>query len=424
MYTGLRLDSFKHLCNTGTIEIMPAPNMVTLSLDQHADALLRSCVKVGETVALGQIIARPDISFSACLHSSVSGTVQTINANHIVISNNHKDTLDASLTPKSNWQTWSKTELIAHLAEGGIAGLGGAAYSTSAKLSAGQQQHIDTLIINGMECEPYITCDDHLLREQAAYILNGVQILLHACGASRAYVAIEDDKPLAIDAVRNALAQLNDQRISIQVFPTTYPHGDEGQLIGLLLSKEVPRGQLPSAIGVIVQNVATAFACAKWIYEGRPLISRVVTVTGHGIHECKNVEVRIGSACKDVIAYCGGYRGEISTLIMGGIMMGTALSSDEMPITKASNCLIAANHLDLAPNYIEQPCIRCGECAHACPVDLLPQQLLMNLRNQNTAAVEELGLRDCILCGCCDTVCPSHIALASRFRVAKLQLLG
>lgn len=426
MHNGLHLNSFKHLCDEGNINIMPAPDVLRLSLQQHSDTALHPCVQQGETVAMGQVIAKPDSTLGAWLHAPVSGCIHAINDKSgdrdIVITNDHHDRRAATCIPCPDWQTRSSPELIDHLAEGGIAGLGGAVYSTGAKISAHLKHRIETVIINGMECEPFITCDDHLMREHATSILNGTQILLHASGAQNAIVAIEDDKPAAIHSMRNALQSLDDTRIQVRILPTRYPGGDEGQLTKQLLSREIPRGQLPSAIGVLINNVATAHACAQWILKGEPLISRIVTVTGHGIHQPFNVEIRIGTACKDIIAFCGGYGDDIVTLIMGGSMMGKALRNDNDTISKASNCLIAATDIDISPTYIEQPCIRCAECANACPANLLPQQLLMHLRNHNINAAVELGLRDCIECGCCDAVCPSHIMLASRFRAAKLQL--
>ena len=422
MYTGLRLTSFKHLCKNAATKPMPAPNHVKLLLTQHTDALLRPCVKLGDTVARGQVVAKPDRSYSAWLHASVSGTVQSVSDQFIAIENDHQNRSDPSNRPINDWHGLSPIELIAHLAQGGIAGLGGAGYSTAAKLAVHAKTPIETLIINGMECEPYITCDDYLMREQSASIINGVQILLLACGATRAIIAIEDDKPVAIEAIRSAVANLNDQHIEVRVLSAAYPQGDEGQLIRLILSKEIPHGCLPSAINVLVQNIATAHACARWIVQGQPLITRNVTITGHGVKECSNIEVPIGTACKDVIAFSGGYQGNIKSLIMGGTLMGRSLESDDIPITKASNCVIVATEADIGSDQGEQPCIRCGECAFACPVNLLPQQLLMYVRSQNTSAAVELGLNDCIECGCCDIVCPSHIMLASRFRQSKRQL--
>ena len=423
MYTGLHLQSFKHLSASGVIKAMPAPESVVIELDQHADALLRPCVKVGEHVSIGQVIAKPDITYSAWLHSPVSGIVEIINRDHISIRNDRLNQVDAQV-PLHAWHQMSPLDLIAHLAAGGIAGLGGAGYSSAAKLVAYAKESIGTLIINGMECEPFITSDDHLMREQASSIIHGIQILMHASGAANSIIAVEDDKPEAIASIRKSIKDCNAEHIEVRVLPTAYPNGDEGRLIKLLLNQEVPRGHLPAKLGLLVHNIATARACAQWVLQGRPLISRVVTVTGRGVVHPQNVETFIGTACRELIYYCGGYTQAVSLLSLGGTMMGRSLATDDSIICKTSNCLIAATPQDISPRYEEQPCIRCAECAVACPVNLLPQQLLMYLRNQNTSAAQQLGLRDCIECGCCDAVCPSHILLASRFRAAKLQAVS
>jgi len=257
------------------------------------------------------------------------------------------------------------------------------------------------------------------MRERAVDILQGVQILMHACATQLAIVAIEDDKPIAIRAMQIALVNLQDERIKITSLPTAYPSGDEGQLIKLLLNKEIPQGRLPADVGVIVQNVGTAYACTQWIVHARPLTSRIVTVTGDGVKAPRNLEARIGASCADLIAACDGYTAEVASLIMGGPMMGHALPHDDYPVVKASNCLLAGTHEELRTAPAEMPCIRCGECSSVCPVYLLPQQLFMHLRHDDHAAAVELGLFDCIECGGCDFVCPSQIVLATRFRAAK-----
>lgn len=400
---------------------MPAPDRVRMLLDQHADALLRSCVKANEQVSIGQVVARPDSTLSAWLHSPISGTVETVDDTVIIIKNDRKYRADTSHHSLNNWRDLEAMELITRLAEGGVAGLGGAGYSTAAKLAAQTAEGIHTLIINGMECEPYITCDDRMMREQAASIIVGIQILLHASGAKQCIIAIEDDKPEAIAAMRMAINNTNDSRLQVRALPAAYPNGDEGRLIKLLLDREIPRGGLPSTIGIVVHNIATAYACAQWITNGVPLMKRVVTVTGHGIQHPQNVEVCIGTACNDLIHYCGDYQGEIDALLIGGTMMGKSVRTDDVAITKTTNCLIAATGKDIVDQYPQLPCIRCSECAVVCPAQLLPQQLHMYLRNKNDAAALELGLKDCIECGCCDAVCPSHIMLASQFRSAKLR---
>jgi electron transport complex protein RnfC len=420
---------------------MPAPDVLVLPLNQHSDGLLTPCVQVGDAVYKGQVIAQPlvtndssPISLGAWLHAPVSGQVIAIeprDAPHpdkavslaIVIRNDRRDTTGPAPTPPSDWSQLQASALCELIAHGGIVGLGGAVFPTATKLAACAPQTIEYLLINGVECEPYITCDDRLMRERAMDVVRGTQILLHAAQAQRCLIAIEADKPEAFAAMQAALSTADDARIELRSIATAYPSGDEGQLITQLTGREIPRGGLPADIGVIVQNVATAYACARWIEHGEPLISRIVTVTGLGINQPANLEVLIGTSIHDVVAVCGDYGNQdlesIDTLIMGGAMMGRALAHDLLPIVKATNCLIITPRSALKPALPELPCIRCGECAEACPVYLLPQQLLAFARDNNRTALHELGLADCIECGCCDYVCPSNITLAAGFHAAK-----
>lgn len=432
-HRGLHLPTHKQQTRDAAIIPAPAPDILVLPLNQHGDAELLPCVQAGDTVRMGQLIGQPaqSATLSACLHAPVSGRVRAIEyqptarpAGHalsIIIDNDHLDRRDESLHAHDDWAALQPLALCELLARGGMAGLGGAVFPTAAKLSAHVRQPLEYLLLNGVECEPYITCDDRLMRERAGPILRGAQILLHAAQARRCIVAIESDKPEALAAMRAAARSLDDARIEILAIATAYPNGDEGQLITQLLGKEIPRGAMPADVGVIVQNVATAYACARWIQHGEPLISRIVTVTGAGLRQPGNLEARLGTRMSDLIAACAGDQvaAGADTLIMGGAMMGRALAHDSFPIIKASNCLIVARHAVLKPAAVEMPCIRCGECAHACPVRLLPQQLLAYARNDNRPALHELGLFDCIECGCCDYVCPSNITLAARFHAAK-----
>ncbi|MGC3980991.1 MAG: electron transport complex subunit RsxC [Steroidobacteraceae bacterium] len=441
-YQGLPLPAHKQHSRDVAIVIASAPDVLVLPLNQQgaslsaglSDGELTPCVAVNDHVNMGQTIAlpgtSPSTSLGACLHSPVSGTVLAIEACPtalgdqtllIVIGNDHLDTRDPSLHPVGNWQTRSPIELCKLLALGGIVGLGGAVFPTATKLAAHQQHSIGTLLINGVECEPYISCDDRLMRERAALILSGAQILLHAAQAQTCVIAIEADKPEAIAAMQNAVQALADTRFTVHTLPTAYPGGDEGQLITQLLQREIPRGGLPAQIGVIVQNVATAYACAQWVLHAEPLISRIVTLTGPGIPQAINAEVRLGTSMYELIRAYGSAVSIEASVIMGGAMMGRSVSNAAAPIVKASNCLIVAA-APIKPTSVEMPCIRCGECAHACPANLLPQQLLMYARKDHRAALQELGLFDCIECGCCDYVCPSNIPLVTHFRVAKRAL--
>jgi electron transport complex protein RnfC len=258
-----------------------------------------------------------------------------------------------------------------------------------------------------------------LMRERATEIVLGAQVLMHAIEAEHCVIAIEDDAPEAEQTLRQAITAANDERIRLRVIPAVYPAGGERQLVAAVFGREVPFDGLPADIGILCQNVGTAAAIARWIDQGEPLIRRIVTVTGDGVAEPRNLDVRIGTSMSIVIAHCGGYTARVSRLIMGGTMMGIALPHDDLPIVKATNCVLAASQMDLQPRAAEMPCIRCGNCAEVCPAFLLPQQLHWYLREPDLGELQRHGLLDCIECGCCDYVCPSQIPLVERFRETK-----
>ena len=302
----------------------------------------------------------------------------------------------------------------------GLSGLGGAVFPTATKLAASTACKI--LIVNGAECEPYISCDDVLMREAAREIVDGALLMTDLLAAPLCVIAVERDKQAAHDAIGAAARAIADPRLKLAEVPTIYPAGGERQLIELLTGDEVPSAQFPSEIGYVCQNVGTVYALQRLARHGEPLISRVVTVTGRGVRTPQNVETPIGTPIAELIEYCGGYTGDAIRLIGGGSMMGYSLPSDELPIAKASNCIIAAAAIEIRTDPTEWPCIRCGECAEACPARLLPQELLVAAQTHDYDALATLGLRDCIECGCCDVICPSHIALTERFRGAKVDL--
>jgi len=257
------------------------------------------------------------------------------------------------------------------------------------------------------------------MREHAAEIVQGALVMTDLLGAARCLVAIERDKPQALAAIGDAARTLGDPRLALTEVPTLYPAGGERQLIDLLTGTEIPSGSYPSETGVLCHNVGTAFAVQRLATAREPLVSRVVTVTGGGVRTARNVLVPLGAPIAELIAYCGGYAEGVVRLIAGGSMMGYALPDDEVPITKATNCIVAATAAEVRGAGPEWPCIRCGECSTACPAGLLPQELLVAAQCRDTAALADLGLIDCIECGCCDVVCPSHIVLTQRFRDAK-----
>jgi electron transport complex protein RnfC len=316
-----------------------------------------------------------------------------------------------------DFRTLAPAELLQRIVEGGIVGLGGAVFPTGQKLMQARMSGVETLILNGVECEPYISCDDVLMRENAMQVVSGARVLMHALQVEACQIAVESDKPEAIERLAQALRAAGDDRIVLRQVPTIFPSGAEDQLVQLLTRHEVPSGGLPSDVGCLVQNVGTATAVHDWIIGGRPLISRVTTVTGDGVASPMNVRARIGTTLEDIIRAAGGYRGEPRYLVIGGPMTGKSVQTDQVPLDKAGNCILV---LSGAPTQGDAlPCIRCGDCAAVCPVQLLPQQLDWYARANDEEKLKDFGLADCIECGCCDLVCPSHIPLTAGFGRAK-----
>jgi electron transport complex protein RnfC len=309
---------------------------------------------------------------------------------------------------------------LQEILDGGIVGLGGAAFPTAQKLLQANTASLTHLILNGVECESYISCDDMLMRERARELLGGAQILMHALGLQRCFVVVESDKPQAIHGLAVAMGELDDKRIVLKQVPTIYPSGGEDQLVQLVTNLEVPSGGLPTDVGCVVQNVGTAAAIYRWIHDGEPLISRITTVTGDGVASPVNVEARIGTPIADLVALAGGYTERARQMIIGGPMTGKSVTTDRVPLVKATNCILVLSEVPVAGD--ERPCIRCGECAVVCPIQLQPQQLFWFACSDNEKQLRRHGLTDCIECGCCDLVCPSHIPLTADFRQAKARM--
>jgi len=430
---GLRLDAHKERSTAAPIAVAPAPRVAVLPLDQHAGEAAIPIVSTGDTVAVGQPIARPGAELSAWLHAPISGRVVAIEprpAAHrageasmsVVIANDGRETRYVPERSLSDYANITPLELREWIERGGIVGLGGAAFPTALKLARATDRSALSLLLNGAECEPFISCDEMLMRERADDIVYGARVLLHALEADECVIALEDSSPQAADALRAALARADDARIRLVTVPTLYPVGGERQLITAVFGREVPSDGWPLDIGIVSQNVATAAAVARWIRDGEPLISRIVTVTGDGVARPRNLEARVGTPIAELIAACDGYTPRVERLLMGGTMMGIALPSDELAVVKATNCIVAASALDLQQRAPEMPCIRCGNCSEVCPAFLLPQQIHASARANDLAGLERYGLMDCIECGCCDYVCPSQIPLVERFRTAKPQL--
>jgi len=427
---GVHVPDEKALSNRRSPVTLPIPGRLVIPLQQHIGAPARACVAPGDRVLTGQTIGEPQGYVSAPVHASSSGRVVAIKphpvphpsgmaAPCVVIETDGADEWAPSLAPLTDLD--DRAAVRERIRQCGIVGMGGASFPTSVKLNPGQP--IDTLIINGVECEPYITCDDWLMRERAADILDGARIMLRLVGASRGLIGIEDNKPEAIAAMRAALAaaELTD-RFAVVAIPTLYPSGGEKQLIKILTGKEVPSHGLPAQIGIVCQNVGTAAAVADAVRRGRPLVERLVTVSGRGVAKPRNYRVRIGTLASELFAASGGYRLPLAKRIAGGPMMGIALDTDAVPIAKAVNCLLALRPDETPDPGPPLPCIRCGRCAEVCPANLLPQQLYWHARAKDLDRVQDYNLFDCIECGCCAHVCPSHIPLVQYYRYAKTEI--
>lgn len=428
---GIHPNGHKSLSNQKAIIDAPIPQFLILPLLQHIGEPTEPIVSIGEKVLKGQIIAHCraedcSVMMSAPVHASSSGTVVAIEkrsvphpsgltAPCIVIETDGKDEKMGSCQPIPNYMELAPARIRQRIARAGIVGLGGAGFPSHFKL---RPQGIDTLILNGAECEPYITCDDRLMQEKSADIIEGALILQHVLGgANRCIIAVEDNKPEAY----NALCDVAEKKVEIIKVPTRYPTGGERQLIQVLTGKEIGRAELPAQHGIVVHNVETARAVYRAVIEGRPLVSRIVTVTGSGVENPQNFEVVLGSPMSSVIEQCG-LKSDASRLIMGGAMMGTALPTADLPVVKTTNCLLVSTPQDIESNINPMPCIRCGACAEVCPINLLPQQLYWYSKAKNFSKLQEQHLFDCIDCGCCSYVCPSQIPLVSYFRYAKSEM--
>ncbi|MEZ5530188.1 MAG: electron transport complex subunit RsxC [Porticoccaceae bacterium] len=415
----------KHQSVQQPIGRLPLPEKLIIPLNQHIGAPPKLVVNSGDHVLKGQVLAEPNGMVSVGVHAPTSGTIADISDHPIP----HPSGMSArciTLIPDcedrwiehagiENYRDFSPAKLLELIREAGIAGLGGAGFPTAVKLSA--RKPISTLIINGTECEPYITADDMLMREHAREIVEGIQILSYLLGEpEEILIGIEDNKPEAYEALEPHLVGT---KIELVEFPTRYPSGGEKQLIQILTGKEVPSGGLPADVGIVCQNIGTTVAIQRAICLGEPLIERVTTVTGHACTINRNYRTLIGTPVSHLLKHNGYDHNRCARLIMGGPMMGFTLTDQEVPVIKTTNCILAPSREELPAPPPAQACIRCGMCAEACPASLLPQQLFWYAQSQNYERLEAHNLFDCIECGACSYVCPSNIPLVQYYRSAK-----
>jgi electron transport complex protein RnfC len=430
---GLRLDGHKAESLQRGLLQATVPERLFLPLRQHIGDHNKPRVEIGDRVLKGQVIASDSALICAAVHAPTSGTISAIENYPVAHPSGKTDTCividgdgdDKAVEPiLANLENLTPGEMIELICRAGIVGLGGAVFPTSPKLSRGKVQGIGALIINGVECEPYITCDDTLMRFNAAEVIRGTGYLQRILAPQTTYIAIEDNKPEAIAAMAQALTQHPLQNTEITPIPTIYPSGGEKQLVQILTGKEVPHGQLAFDIGLFCQNVGTCAAITRALEKDESLISRVVTLSGDNIAQPGNWEARLGTPISHLIELAGGYRhGATGHLVMGGSMMGFALSGSEVPIVKASNCIMVMREetIPKSSGYHDE-CIRCSKCTEVCPAQLLPQQLYWHARAKAYQRTQEFHLFDCIECGCCSTVCPSRIPLVQYYRAAKSEI--
>lgn len=417
----------KHQSTGLPIQQGPLPTRLILPVSQHAGAPAEPIVNIGDKVLKGQMIAKAVGFVSVPVHAPTSGIIADIKSHAIphpsgmhdncIIIDSDGNNQWCELNPVEDYRQVEPQELVELIRHSGITGMGGAGFPTAIKLSPRSPVH--TLILNGTECEPYITADDMLMRERAEQVFNGTDILMYLLNTERCLIGIEDNKPEAIYAMRQALASRNNKNIKVVVFPTRYPSGGEKQLIQILTGQEVPSGQLPSDLGIVVQNVGTAAAVHDAVNHGRPLISRITTLTGEALHKPHNLEVLLGTPTEDLLQAGELKEDRLKTLIMGGPMMGFTLSDTSIPVVKTSNCLIAGSADEFPSAPPAQACIRCGLCAEVCPSSLLPQQLYWHAQAEHYEQLNHHNLFDCIECGACSFVCPSSIPLVQYYRASK-----
>jgi electron transport complex protein RnfC len=414
---------------------LPLPKRLVLPLRQHVGTLPKVLVAVGDRVLKGQLLAEAEGNISSAIHAPTSGVIAAIEDALIphpsglpdqclVIDADGKDEWIAHAPLE--WRKKDKAQLLEALRKSGIVGLGGAAFPTQVKLRTSAKSQVKTLVINAAECEPYITCDDMLMRERAALILKGVEIAQYLLDAKECLIGIEDNKPEAAEAMRLACAASplsKEVILKVVVVPTQYPSGDARQLIRLLTGIEVPADKRSTDVGLQCFNVATLLALHRYFDFGEPALSRIVTITGN-VKNPANYDVLFGTPVSDLIQTAGGALAGTNDYIMGGPMMGFSLPSVEVPITKAANCIIVSSPNLFAPAPPAMPCIRCARCADVCPVSLQPQELYWFSKSSNLEKAREYKLFDCIECGCCTYACPSNIPLVQYYRFAKSEIIA
>lgn len=418
-----------HTKNTAQMEsvLMPPPAQVVLSMQQHVGAPCTPLVNVGDAVLVGQKIADSSALISAPIHASVSGKVSAIKkvmlpggqyTDAIVIDSDGKMTVSPEVKPPV---AKKPADFVKAIRESGLVGLGGAGFPTHVKLNVPKDKKIDTLIINVAECEPYITADHREAIENTQAVFSGIQAVRDRLKVDRVIIAVEDNKPDVIEAlnkIADGKADSSKSRVQILSLPARYPQGAEKVLAKACTGREIPIGKLPADVGCLVLNITSVAFVANYLKTGMPLVTKRVTIDGSAIQNPQNVIVPIGTKIADVIAFTGGYKSEPKKILMGGPMMGLALASDELPILKQNNGILAFDEKE-AHLFEPTACIRCGRCVEGCPMNLIPTQLEQYSNVKNLEKLEEFGIADCMECGTCVFNCPAGRPLVQAIRLGK-----
>jgi electron transport complex protein RnfC len=426
---------------TGESEIQPGPDakQVVIMLSQHIGAVCQPTVKKGDPVQAGQKIGGSDAFVSAPVHSPVNGKVKEISLqSHAVLgrslavvieadieNNPPKEPAFSKFTSDFSEEKYSAEQICAAIREAGLVGMGGAGFPTMVKINPNPKQPKEVLIINGCECEPYITCDYRIMLEWTNQIIAGVKLARKATGCSQVFIGIEDNKPQAIDIISEAIKNSGNNDIKVVPVKTKYPQGGERQLIKAILNKTVPTGGIPPMIGVVVLNVATAAAIAEAVVLGQPLTHRVVTVTGEAVAKPGNYYTAIGTTAGELIEFCGGITQRAAKVTLGGPMMGIAMADLTMPITKTSGAITILTKEQIGSAKLagrQTACIRCGRCIEACPENLNPTKIAHAVKSNLLNVAENYYISACIECGCCSYVCPAKIELTGHIKTGKILL--
>ncbi|MEO5361302.1 MAG: electron transport complex subunit RsxC [Nitrospirota bacterium] len=422
---GIHPPEHKELACNAAVEVCKSPQRAVVPLSQHIGAPCKSLVEVGQRVLAGQLIGNPEGFVSAPVHASIAGKVTGIEAfpspmgrmvPSIVIENDKSDEW-TPLEGDPNYMERSADVLKGRIKASGIVGMGGATFPTVVKLSPPKEKKIDAVIINGAECEPYLTADHRLMLENPKEIVEGLKILMKVLELNKGYIGIEENKPDAIEKMKDAAS--GDKNIEVWTLVTKYPQGAEKMLIKSILNREVPAGGLPMDVGVVVQNCGTAYAIYEACCLGKPLMERIVSVTGPGITSPKNLRARIGTPVSQLIETCGGLKSGAVKVISGGPMMGFAIYDLDTPVTKGTSGIVALEDKDIVHRTKFNHCIRCGRCVEACPMGLMPLMLSVYSEKGLYTDAKDYHLFDCFECGSCTYVCPSKRPIVQQIRLAK-----